>query len=123
MKYRIIDEIELKCLLEDSHRLACLEADGVDNWAWDMEGCDEYIAEQLANAKQFKDKTLEEIKEEVYYGNIGFDTLAEIDIEKYAEISVMDANKLNDIKDYKIQASLAGRSKCDVDLSRLQGGM
>ena len=113
MKYRLVPEDELLSLLRDSHRLACLDWDGVDNWHGYMEGRREYIAACLKETKQYKDKTIKEILDIVYEEDIDFENLVEIDIEGYAEISTMDASKLNDIKDYKIQASLAGKSKCD----------
>ena len=106
-KYRIIDEIELKCLLEDSHRLACLEADGVDDWTWYMEGRDAYIAKRLVNTEPFKDKDLEEIIEIVYEGDIGFDTLAEIDLEAYAELK--EVKTLSEDKMRFLQDSLSGQ--------------
>ena len=123
MKYRIIREDELLSLLYDSHKLACLDWDGVDNWSWYMEGRTEYIAQCLKETKQYKDKTIKEIIDIVYEEDRDFVNLAEIDIEGYAEISVMDASKLNDVKDCKIQASLAGRSKCDVDWSKFQSSL
>lgn len=93
IKYRIIPETVLKNLLEDSHRLACLEADGVDNWTWYMEGQDEYIASTLIDTKQFKDKNLNELKELACRGYVGFATLAEIDAEEYAEYQPQEDKK------------------------------
>ena len=43
-KKYLIDEDTLRQLLYDSHKLAILEGDGVDNWQWYMEGMDDHIA-------------------------------------------------------------------------------
>ena len=88
MKYRIISEDELLGLLWDSHKLACLEWDGVDNWEWYMENRTEYIAYCLKETKQYKDKPIKEIKTIVYEEDLDFQTLAEIDVEKYAEYEI-----------------------------------
>jgi hypothetical protein len=88
MKYRIISEDELLSLLWDSHKLACLDWDGVDNWEWYMEGRTEYIAQCLKESKQYKDKSIKEIMDIIYEEDIDFQTLAEIDVEKYAEYEI-----------------------------------
>ena len=88
MKYHIISEDELLSLLWDSHKLAVLENDGVDNWQWYMEGRTEYIAQCLKKTKQYKDKPIQEIMDIVYEEDIDFQTLAEIDVEKYAEYEI-----------------------------------
>lgn len=88
MKYRIISEDELLSLLWDSYKLAVLEWDGVDNWEWYMESRTEYIAHCLKETKQYKDKPIKEIMDIVYEEDIDFQTLAEIDVEKYAEYEI-----------------------------------
>lgn len=83
MKYRLVPEEELLDLLRDSHRLACLDWDGVDNWHGYMEGRREYIAACLKETKQYKDKTDIELDDIIIDEDIGFHDLAEIDIEAY----------------------------------------
>ena len=46
-KNYIISEKRLLELLEAEARLQCLERDGVDNWEWYMESCDQFIADCL----------------------------------------------------------------------------
>lgn len=49
MKKYIISEKNLRRLLESEMRLDILEADGVDNWIWYMEGAAEYIQNIAGN--------------------------------------------------------------------------
>lgn len=67
----LIDEDTLKDLLYDSHKLAILERDGVDNWWGYMEGRTEYLTECAAMLPWNCDKPYDEIKaqieEEDYY--------------------------------------------------------
>ena len=63
MKYYKISEEELLELLADSLRLLVLDADGVDNWEWYMEGR--------------KDFMIENFGEDLY-----FDEAAKIDLER-----------------------------------------
>ena len=44
-KQYLIDEDTLRELLRDSHTLAILEQDGVDNWEWYMESRLEHLTE------------------------------------------------------------------------------
>ena len=73
MKQYLIDEETLKELLCDSHTLAILERDGVDNWEWYMESRKEYLAEcatMLPWNEGRSDKDLmAQIEEEGYYIN------------------------------------------------------
>ena len=88
MKYRLVPEEELLDLLRDSHRLACLDWDGVDNWHGYMEGRREYIAACLKETKQYKHTPLKELDDIIIDEDIGFYDLAEIDIEAYGEFSI-----------------------------------
>ena len=85
MKYRLVPEDELLSLLYDSHKLACLDWDGVDNWHGYMEGRREYIAACLKETEQYKDKTNIELDDIIIDEDIDFQDLAEIDIEAYSE--------------------------------------
>ena len=96
MKYRLVPENELLMLLEDSHRLACLDWDGVDNWYAYMEGRREYIAMCLKETKQYKDKTSIELDDIIIDEDIDFNTLAEVDIEKYAEYVCPDKQEAHE---------------------------
>lgn len=70
-KRYIIDEDTLRELLHDSHKLAILERDGVDNWTWYMTGLEEYIAECAAMLPWNEGKSAEDLKvlieDEDYY--------------------------------------------------------
>ena len=62
-KQYIIDEQTLRKLLYSAHKLAILERDGVDNWQWYMESCDEYIAEYVTTCLPYNtDKTVAEMQ-------------------------------------------------------------
>ena len=119
MKYRLVPEEELLDLLRDSHKLACLDWDGVDNWHGYMESFDEYIAMHLKETKQYKDRPTKELVDIVIDENFDFGSLAEIDIEAYSVINAIPASRLEEIDDYKVRASREGRSKCDIDWSGL----
>ena len=71
MKQYLIDEDTLRGLLADSHKLAILERDGVDNWQWYMEGHNEYLAECAALLPWHEGKSYQElidfVREEDYY--------------------------------------------------------
>ena len=123
MKYRLVPEEELLDLLRDSHRLACLDWDGVDNWHGYMEGREDYIAMCLKETKQYKDMNKNLIKGIVYAKDIDFQDLAEIDIEAYSVINAIPASRLEEIDDYKVRASREGRSKCDIDWSKFQSSL
>ena len=70
-KQYLIDEDTLRELLHDSHKLAILERDGVDNWNWYMEGREEYLTDCLGELPWNQGKTCEElneiVEEEGYY--------------------------------------------------------
>ena len=85
MKYRLVPEDELLDLLRDSHKLNCLDWDGVDNWSWYLESFDEYIATHLKETKQYKDRPIKELIDITIDESFDFNTLAEIDIERYTE--------------------------------------
>lgn len=63
-KQYLIDEGTLRELLYDSHKLAILERDGVDNWQWYMESYDEYLADCAAMLPWNEGKSTEDIKEQ-----------------------------------------------------------
>ena len=63
MKYYKISEEELLELLADSLRLLVLDADGVDNWEWYMEGRKDFIIENFGK-------------------DLDFDEAAKIDLER-----------------------------------------
>lgn len=72
-KQYLIDEDTLKELLCDSHTLAILERDGVDNWEWYMEGRTQYLAECAAmlpwNEGRSAEDMEEQFEDEDYYIN------------------------------------------------------
>lgn len=63
MKYYKISEEELLELLADSLRLLVLDADGVDNWEWYMEGKKDFMIENFGK-------------------DLDFDEAAKIDLER-----------------------------------------
>lgn len=63
MKYYKISEEELLELLVDSLRLLVLDADGVDNWEWYMEGKKDFMIENFGK-------------------DLDFDEAAKIDLER-----------------------------------------
>ena len=73
MKYRLVPEDELLELLRDSHKLNCLDWDGVDNWSWYLHSFDEYIATHLKETKQHKNRPLKE--RSINYTNNSFSFL------------------------------------------------
>lgn len=70
-KQYLIDEDTLRELLHDSHKLAILERDGVDNWSWYMEGRTQYLAECAAmlpwNEGRDVEDLMGQVEEEDYY--------------------------------------------------------
>ena len=68
----IIDEERLLELLEAEAKLQCLENDGVDNWAWYMEGRKQFIADALDVTPQF-----------VEDADLDFCDIAKADLECY----------------------------------------
>lgn len=70
-KQYLIDEDTLRELLYNSHKLAILEQDGVDNWSWYMEGRTKYLAECAAMLPWNEGRSTEDlmplIEEEDYY--------------------------------------------------------
>lgn len=85
MKYRLVPETELLKLLRNNHELHCLNWDGVDDWEWYLHSFDEYIATHLKKTKQYKNRPIKELIDITIDESFDFNTLAEIDIEKYAE--------------------------------------
>jgi hypothetical protein len=71
--YYKVSKADLLSLLKDAAKLAVLEADGVDNWTWYMEGRTECFKEWYG------------VSEEEAY-NMGFDDAAELDIQQYEEV-------------------------------------
>ena len=63
-KQYLIDEGTLRGLLYDSHKLAILERDGVDNWQWYMESYDEYLTECAAMLPWNEGRSAEDIKQQ-----------------------------------------------------------
>lgn len=90
MKYRLVPEDKLFKLLRDSHELSCLNWDGVDDWEWYLHSFDEYIATHLKETKQYKDRPIKELIDITIDECFDLNTLAEIDIEKYAEYTAPD---------------------------------
>ena len=84
-KQYLIDEDTLRELLIDSHKLAILERDGVDNWQWYMEGRDEYLAECAAHLPWHEGKSYQDlvkfVQEEEYY----IEALAQDQIDAFWE--------------------------------------
>ena len=88
-KQYLIDEGTLRELLYDSHKLAILERDGVDNWQWYMESYDEYLAECAAmlpwnEGKSIKD-IIEGFKDEDGYYDYGINNLVDDQLEAFWE--------------------------------------
>lgn len=85
-KQYLIDEDTLKELLRDSHKLAILERDGVDNWTWYMTGLEEYLAECAAMLPWNEGRTTEDLirqfyNEESYY----IDNLVDDEVDAFWE--------------------------------------
>ena len=88
-KQYLIDEGTLRELLYDSHKLAILERDGVDNWQWYMESYDEYLSECAAMLPWNEGKSAEDIiegfKDEDGYYDYGINNLVDDQIEAFWE--------------------------------------
>ena len=85
-KQYLIDEDTLKELLRDSHKLAILERDGVDNWTWYMTSLEEYLAECAVMLPWNEGRTTEDLirqfyNEESYY----IDNLVDDEIDAFWE--------------------------------------
>ena len=53
--WKLIRKDELAELLRDSYKLCCLEAAGVDNWAWYGEAMYDYKADECTDDELTKD--------------------------------------------------------------------
>lgn len=88
-KQYLIDEGTLRELLYDSHKLAILERDGVDNWQWYMESYDEYLADCAAMLPWNEGKSAEDIKEQFKdedgYYDYGINNLVDDQLEAFWE--------------------------------------
>ena len=89
MKQYLINEDTLKELLHDSHKLAILERDGVDNWSWYMEGRTQYLAECAAmlpwNEGRSDEDLMEQFDDEGYCINDLVDDQIEAFWEEYED--------------------------------------
>lgn len=84
-KQYLIDEDTLRELLRDSHKLAILERDGVDNWSWYMEGREEYLTDCLGELPWNQGKTCEELNEIVEEEGYYIDNLVDDQIAAFWE--------------------------------------
>lgn len=75
-KKYIVDEDDLRRMLDAELRLGCLEADGVDNWSWYMVGRDDYLR---AAAGEYGNV----FREDEY---IDFDDVVEMEMKLYTEV-------------------------------------
>ena len=93
-KQYLIDEDTLKELLHDSHTLAILERDGVDNWEWYMEGRIRYLAECAAmlpwNEGRSDEELMAQFNDEGYYINNLVDDQIEAFWEEYDNHRLVD---------------------------------
>ena len=96
MKYRLVPEDKLFKLLRNNHELSCLYWDGVDDWESYLDSFDEYIATHLKETKQYKDRPIKELIDITIDECFDLGTLAEIDIEKYAEYVRPDKQKVHE---------------------------
>ena len=84
-KQYLIDEDTLRELLCDSHKLAILERDGVDNWSWYMAGYEEYVAECAAMLPWNEGRSAEDMKEQFEDEDYYIDNLVDDQIEAFWE--------------------------------------
>ena len=84
-KQYLIDEDTLRELLNDSHKLAILERDGVDNWSWYMAGYEEYVAECAAKLPWNEGRSAEDMKEQFEEEDYYIDDLVEDQINAFWE--------------------------------------
>ena len=84
-KQYLIDEDTLRELLCDSHKLAILERDGVDNWSWYMAGYEEYVAECAAMLPWNEGRSVEDMKEQFEDEDYYIDNLVDDQIEAFWE--------------------------------------
>ena len=82
-KQYLIDEDTLRELLHDSHKLAILERDGEDNWAWYMESHDEYVAECAAMLPWNEGRSVEDMKEQFEDEDYYIDNLVDDQINAF----------------------------------------
>ena len=85
MKQYLIDEDTLRELLIDSHKLAILERDGVDNWQWYMEGRKEYLTDCLGELPWNDGKTYADLQEIVEEEDYNIDRLVGDEINAFWE--------------------------------------
>ena len=84
-KQYLIDEDTLRELLNDSHKLAILERDGVDNWSWYMAGYEEYVAECAAMLPWNEGRSAEDMKEQFEDEDYYIDNLVDDQINAFWE--------------------------------------
>lgn len=95
-KQYIIDEQTLRELLYSAHKLAILERDGVDNWQWYMESCDEYIAKCMTCLPYNANKTIAEMQALIVNEGYTLDDLVEDQITTFWAESEYDNHRLLD---------------------------
>lgn len=84
-KQYLIDEDTLRELLRDSHTLAILERDGVDNWEWYMESRKEYLAECATMLPWNEGRSAEDMKEQFEDEDYYIDNLVDDQIDAFWE--------------------------------------
>lgn len=84
-KQYLIDEDTLKELLYDSHKLAILDRDGVDNWQWYMEGRNEYLAECAVMLPWNEGRSIEDLMAQIADEDYYIDDLVEDQINAFWE--------------------------------------
>ena len=84
-KQYLIDEDTLKALLYDSHKLAILDRDGVDNWRWYMEGRNQYLAECASKLPWNEGRSVEDLMAQIADEDYYIDDLVEDQINAFWE--------------------------------------
>ena len=83
MKQYLIDEDTLRELLHDSHKLAILERDGVDNWSWYMEGRTQYLAECATMLPWNEGSSVEDLMEQIEFEDYDINDLVDAQINAF----------------------------------------
>lgn len=84
-KQYLIDEDTLKKLLYDSHKLAILDRDGVNNWRWYMEGRNEYLAECASMLPWNEGRSVEDLMAQIADEDYYIDDLVDDQINAFWE--------------------------------------
>ena len=77
--YYMVEETELKNLLEAYHKLAALTRGGVDNWSWHSDSLYYYLDEHAKSLNITDEEELEDFD---------FDSIAKHELSKYHTVGV-----------------------------------